>query len=178
MATTKREPAQRRQQIVSAAAEMLRAGEPKLTHRRVAERAGVPLASTTYYFASLDELSAAAVQLLADEVDAGLAETADTLAAGDGSPEAVARFLHEYLTDRDRVRTEIALSVAGLSRPPLAGLARRWFDGLVDLLTPLTDRRTATQLAVFADGACLHAALEEQPLELALLEDLTRTLMA
>src|SRR3954447_12060483 len=53
--TTKGE--RRRQQLVTAAAELLRAGGfDAVRHRAVAERAGLPLASTTYYFDSLDEL--------------------------------------------------------------------------------------------------------------------------
>src|SRR4051795_11269264 len=57
--TTKGE--RRRQQLVTAAAELLRAGGfDAVRHRAVAERAGLPLASTTYYFASLDDLVTAA----------------------------------------------------------------------------------------------------------------------
>lgn len=54
---------ERRAQIVDAAAAfVLQHGIAALSHRQVAAAAEVPLGSTTYYFASLDELRAAAVE--------------------------------------------------------------------------------------------------------------------
>jgi DNA-binding transcriptional regulator YbjK len=53
----------RRQALVEAASELLvEGGFDAVRHRSVAERAGLPLASTTYYFDSLDELITAAVE--------------------------------------------------------------------------------------------------------------------
>ena len=72
---------------------------------------------------------------------------------------------------------KVALYIGALARPELVALSRRWFDGLVTLLSTFTDPTTARLLAVFVDGACMHAALHDEPLDLALLEHLTRTLM-
>lgn len=56
---------ERRARIVDAAAAYaLRHGVAALAHRAVAAEAGVPLGSTTYYFATLGELRAAAVDRL------------------------------------------------------------------------------------------------------------------
>ncbi len=53
----------RRYALISAAAELLREGGfEAVRHRAVAQRAGLPLASTTYYFSSLDDLIASAVE--------------------------------------------------------------------------------------------------------------------
>ena len=53
----------RRDALIAAAAELLGSGGfDAVRHRAVAEKAGLPLASTTYYFASLDELVTAAVE--------------------------------------------------------------------------------------------------------------------
>ncbi|MGW4477328.1 TetR family transcriptional regulator [Rhodococcus triatomae] len=53
----------RRLSIADAAADLLlEGGFEAVRHRAVAARAGVPLASTTYYFASLEDLTAAAVE--------------------------------------------------------------------------------------------------------------------
>ena len=50
-------PLPRREVILDAALALIAArGTEQLTHRSVAEEAGVPLGSTTYYFASRDEL--------------------------------------------------------------------------------------------------------------------------
>lgn len=57
--------AARRAEIVEAAAAIVVADGPAaLTHRAVAARAGVPLGSTTYYFADLADLTGAAGALL------------------------------------------------------------------------------------------------------------------
>jgi TetR/AcrR family transcriptional regulator, regulator of biofilm formation and stress response len=53
----KAEPLPRREVILDAALALIaERGTEQLTHRSVAEEAGVPLGSTTYYFASRDEL--------------------------------------------------------------------------------------------------------------------------
>ena len=53
----------RRQALVEAAADLLlEGGFDAVRHRSVATRADLPLASTTYYFESLDDLIAKAVE--------------------------------------------------------------------------------------------------------------------
>jgi DNA-binding transcriptional regulator YbjK len=55
---------QRREALLRAAIELLgETGVKSVTHRAVAERAGVPLASTTYYFRSVNELIEEALKL-------------------------------------------------------------------------------------------------------------------
>lgn len=73
----------RRDAIVAAAAEIiLTQGPDALTHRAVAARAGVPLASTTYYFTSLDDLVGRAGEV----VVAGWVERALEVAAAVEDP--------------------------------------------------------------------------------------------
>jgi DNA-binding transcriptional regulator YbjK len=60
--------AARREAIVAAAAGLVaRKGPDGTSHRAVAAAAGVPLAATTYYFRSLDDLLVAAVERAADD---------------------------------------------------------------------------------------------------------------
>lgn len=78
--------AARRDAIVEAAAALvIESGPATLTHRTIAQRADVPLAATTYYFASLDDLVGAAGTRLAERwavhADAVLAEVAAEVAA-------------------------------------------------------------------------------------------------
>ncbi|ROS76699.1 TetR/AcrR family transcriptional regulator [Cellulomonas sp. PhB143] len=62
----------RRAELVRAAADIiLRDGPAALSHRAVAAEAGVPLASTTYYFDGLDEIVADAGALLSADWAAG-----------------------------------------------------------------------------------------------------------
>jgi len=79
--------AARRDAIVEAAAALVvEAGPSTLTHRTIAQRADVPLAATTYYFASLDDLVGAAGTRLAERwavhADAVLAAVTAEVTAG------------------------------------------------------------------------------------------------
>jgi len=77
---------QRRADLVAAAAALVReSGPDAVTHRAVAARAGASLSATTYYFADLDELLAAAGTALA----AGWAAHARSTARAGGAPAAV-----------------------------------------------------------------------------------------
>ena len=68
----------RRYALVSAAADLLcEGGFDAVRHRAVARRAGLPLASTTYYFSSLDDLVERAVEYVGTRE----AETLDTRVA-------------------------------------------------------------------------------------------------
>ena len=59
---------QRRAALIEAAADLLlEQGLAALSHRAVAARAGLPLAATTYYFASVDDLRDEALEHVADE---------------------------------------------------------------------------------------------------------------
>lgn len=88
----------RRYALVSAAAELLcEGGFEAVRHRAVARRAGLPLASTTYYFSSLDDLIARAVEHI------GMLEVAQLRAQVAGvsrrrrGPEATADVLVDLL---------------------------------------------------------------------------------
>ena len=68
----------RREALLRAAIELLgETGVKSVTHRAVAERAGMPLASTTYYFRSVNEIIEEALKLHVAERVAELAGLAD-----------------------------------------------------------------------------------------------------
>ena len=72
----------RRGVLIAAAAELvMEQGFAAVGHRSVADRAGVPLSATTYYFASLDDLLREAVEALAAGWSAGARATLDRLPA-------------------------------------------------------------------------------------------------
>jgi DNA-binding transcriptional regulator YbjK len=89
----------RREALLRAAIELLgESGARSVTHRAVAERAGVPLASTTYYFRSVHELIEEALKLHVAERVAevqGLAELA--LSVSGASATDIAERLAEFL---------------------------------------------------------------------------------
>ncbi|MFE6389670.1 TetR/AcrR family transcriptional regulator [Nocardiopsis dassonvillei] len=169
-----RDPEARRRALVRAAAELiLESGD--LTHRQVAARAKVPLGSTTYYFASLGDLRAAALEQLADEINDELAVIAQQVAEADGDPRVLAGLLHAYLSNTDQVRADAALYSNAAQDPALRHLALRWFDGFVQMASAWTDPVTAHNIGVYIDGVTLHATLADEPLDLT---TLTRGLTA
>ncbi|HEY7621929.1 MAG TPA: hypothetical protein VH834_19295 [Solirubrobacteraceae bacterium] len=111
-------------------------GVEGLTHRRVADAAKVPLAATTYYFTTLEEMLEAAL----------LAETERDIAAvravfADAAPADVPALLLSYVDnalrqDRQRLVVIAELYVAALRRPVLRDLVKAWEQAWTELLTP------------------------------------------
>ncbi len=88
----------RRYALVSAAAELLgEGGFEAVRHRAVARRAGLPLASTTYYFSSLDDLIARAVEHVGMIEVAQLRARVNALSRRRRGPETTADVLVDLL---------------------------------------------------------------------------------
>ncbi|MDH2416092.1 TetR family transcriptional regulator [Nocardioides sp. CER19] len=163
----RRDPTRRRREIVDAAAEIVaEVGAASLTHRQVAARAGVPLGSTTQYFATLDALRAAALERLADEVQLYVDEVVGVMNAAaqlDDGIEALGRGLHEYLSDAQWVRADAMLSAASVVDPQVRPLTDAWFSGLAAALTPHLGAAATERVAIFIGGAAWHTALNDGP---------------
>jgi len=111
--TSRVEPVQRRSRsrrelLLRAAVELLADGGPRaVTHRAVAARAGVPQASTTYYFDSIQQLTDEALRLHLSERRAELQAMIASATGKGQSTEQIARLLAESLITRSR---EIAIA--------------------------------------------------------------------
>ncbi|MDN5857412.1 MAG: TetR family transcriptional regulator [Pseudonocardia sp.] len=175
MGTTKGE--RRRQELVAAAAALLRAGGfDAVRHRAVAERAGLPLAATTYYFASLDDLVTAAVERTGlDELAEGARQLAGM--AGPVAPAVAAELVLDLLLgpeSRDGGLAAVLLRYERLvgagRRPYLAASMREMRVTLDAQLHAVLDRsgraRDPTQLrdlVALVDGAVISALIEADP---------------
>jgi TetR/AcrR family transcriptional regulator, regulator of biofilm formation and stress response len=142
-----------------------------VTHRAVAKEAGVPLAATTYYFKSKDELIGEALDILvADEINR-LAVRARELGDEIRSPRAAAAAVAEVLfPDTDAVGSLLAkleLYLEAARRPGLHETAAHWQRAFTELAreslalagVPNPDRLAPFFLAA-ADGILLHALSE------------------
>jgi TetR/AcrR family transcriptional regulator, regulator of biofilm formation and stress response len=131
----------RRGHIVEAALAVIAdRGPDGLTHRRVAAEAGLPLAATTYWFASKEELVLAAFEFAADRDLARLAER--RAAAGSWTRETIAgelaRTIHEHLVEnRSLVVLDCCLWVEALRRPELRAVEERWAAGYLEFYVEL-----------------------------------------
>jgi DNA-binding transcriptional regulator YbjK len=122
----------RRETILAATVRLLATrGLGGVTHRSVAAEADVPLAATTYYFASKEEMVAEALELLAAAEVERLAEGAARLGERLGSPEDAAEEVVDILfpggEDAERIliaKYEVLIEAARRPalRPPVAKL--------------------------------------------------------
>jgi DNA-binding transcriptional regulator YbjK len=160
--------AERRTAILEATARILgRDGLAAVTHRAVAREAGVPLAATTYYFASKEELITEALGLFVDEEIARIGARAAELGDRLGSPtEAAAAMAEVLLPDADAARGLLAkyeVYLEAARQPALRAAAKRWqnaFEGLAlvamqSIAAPEPDRR-APLLVEAVDGILMH----------------------
>jgi DNA-binding transcriptional regulator YbjK len=167
----------RRDALVSAAAELLcEGGFEAVRHRAVARRAGMPLASTTYYFSSLDNLIAAAVEHI------GMLEVAQLQARVAGlsrcrrGPEATADILVDLLvgdasgpqpTDQMISRYERDIACARL--PALRDIQRPNLLQRADAVAQAIERSgrsvqiaLASALICAVDGAVVSALVDDR----------------
>ncbi|WP_020421385.1 TetR/AcrR family transcriptional regulator [Amycolatopsis sp. ATCC 39116] len=165
----------RRAALVEAAAELLvEGGFDAIRHRAVAERAGLPLASTTYYFDSLDDLISAAAE------HHGRAELAKGHAQLDKLPtehrriDSVVELVLDQLLGEDPGYEAVLLRyerlVATGRRPYLRPLMRALGAELRELLTEIfarsglvIERDRLEELIALVDGAVVNALIEVDP---------------
>jgi DNA-binding transcriptional regulator YbjK len=146
-------------------------GVEGLTHRKVAAEAGVPLGSTTYHFASLDELVAAALEQAAERSVAALREWERGLAPDADLAVALADFVIRSIGEkRTDTVAEYNLYVLALHRPQLRAAAVAWDDALAEVLCARTDALTGQMLGVLLCGLIMQAVLRDDPLARADLE--------
>ncbi|GHB29819.1 hypothetical protein GCM10010377_20100 [Streptomyces viridiviolaceus] len=124
----------------------------------------MPLGSTTYHFATLDELLVAALRQANEGFAKVVAEhPALTDPRADLAGE-LARVLGRWLGgDRTGVELEYELYLAALRRPALRPVAAEWAGGVAELLSRRTDPVTARALVALMDGICLQVLLTDVP---------------
>lgn len=166
----------RRAALVDAAAELLRAGGfDAVRHRAVAEKAGLPLASTTYYFASLDDLIVAAMERSGRDELAEVRAALDALPA-DAEPAAVVELVLDQLIGRDSPGEPEAVVlryerfVGAGRRPYLRPLMREMRAEFDALLVAVLARAGVTlampelmRLVAVVDGTVVNSLIEADP---------------
>jgi DNA-binding transcriptional regulator YbjK len=146
-------------------------GADAVTHRRVAEVADLPLASTTYWFQSKEQLLTAALELAAERDVARLQEfTAEPL---DGRTDPLALAVDAILeplaesvqASRGSLMATYALLLEAARRPTLQAVTRDWTEAYLKVLGQLLeaagskDPRADAELLVGAADGLLIAQL-------------------
>ena len=166
----------RRYALVSAAAELLcEGGFEAVRHRAVARRAGLPLASTTYYFSSLDDLIASAVAHIGMLEVAQLRAEVTALSRRRRGPETTADLLIDLLvgSESDHL-TEQLISryeryIACARQPALRDIQRRNQRHRVDAIAEVIERsgrsvrlELVSALICTVDGAVVSALVDDR----------------
>lgn len=136
--------AARREALLEAVLQIVaETGVDAVTHRRVAEVAGLPLASTTYWFESKEHLVCAALELAAERDIARLAAYAP---APDASAEVALQQTVSAIVDpiatgdaagRASLIAVFALLLEAARRPALRETNRRWTKAYIETLSAL-----------------------------------------
>jgi DNA-binding transcriptional regulator YbjK len=159
----------------AALAVIARVGPDGLTHRLVAAEAGLPLAATTYWFASKEDMVGAALQHAAERD----LEHVETLRAASRSwtkktlAGHLAAFVEESCTTRRECAVvDCALWVEALRRPGLAPVAQQWLDAYSDVLAEVlrnvgapATRDDAELLGAAIDGIVSHELVAPGPFD-------------
>jgi DNA-binding transcriptional regulator YbjK len=138
--------AARREALLEAVLQIVaEVGADAVTHRRVAQVAELPLASTTYWFDSKEHLLTAALEFAADRDVARLHAVAAELARGAGTVDAVVAAIVEptdggLQASRGSLTATYALLLEAARRPALRAVARRWTDAYIDTVGGLLER--------------------------------------
>lgn len=180
-ARRRRDPQRRIAEIVEATERVIAArGIEGLTHRAVAEEAGVPLGATTYHFATKDDLIVAALRHAYDRYVVTVKEWAAR------RPHLTSNQLVVLLTDvlvglfgphRDREVVELELYVAAVRRPALRAIADQYTEAITNLMLGYVDPSTARAATAVMNGLTLRGLANSEPPSRNEIEDiLTRVL--
>jgi DNA-binding transcriptional regulator YbjK len=152
----------RREQILEATLRVIgRSGREAVTHRAVAEEAGVPLGSTTYYFDSRDDLLGQALEHVARQEAARHVELGHELRTAK-NPRQLADMLLDQLVfeidDRDAYIAEYELWLEAGRRPDLREAATAWCDAVQLAVAGAMEKLGSTDPA--ADASLVVAAID------------------
>lgn len=166
----------RRERLLEVTIELVaREGIDAVTHRRVAELAQVPLGSTTYYFASREEMLVEALKAFGRQEIAAIRARLADLPTRRPSRRRYVDGLVEFLIpqlDDDHWRTvaQYALLCEAARRPELEPVAREWnqawwavLEELFQALKVPDPRLEARMLLAMLDGFLLEQLAAPDP---------------
>ncbi|MFF0777683.1 TetR/AcrR family transcriptional regulator [Streptomyces sp. NPDC003720] len=176
MATGHTDP-ERRARILDATLDLIaEEGIARVSHRKVAARAGVPLGSMTYHFGGMDEVLREAFGRFTDHIVAVFDDHLSAPADPGAARQAVADLVHALSEGdrRDLVLTQELYTLAA-RHPAYQELTHEWMRRSRVHLEKHFDAGTARQLDALIEGLTLHRALSPRPHDRALtLEAITR----
>ena len=155
----------RRDRIIDACLDVItEAGVAGTSHRRVAEAAGVPLGSMTYYFDGMDQLLTEAFTRFSETVSAAFERRMAAAGNREEAKAAVAAIISEdvFGTPRDLVLTHELYALAA-REPRFRHITNAWMARSRASLERHFDPATARLLDALIEGLTIHGALDTEP---------------
>lgn len=162
-------------------------GPAAVTHRRVAAEAGLPLASTTYWFKDKTEVLVSAYELAEERDMARVRSLADACAAVPASDLGLALtdlVTGELTEHRAALMASYALWLESARVPELRAVERSWCDAYLEVMASLLrtaglpDPEVAARLLIAAlDGLMLGELSQDRPADPAELRPLIERLL-
>jgi len=151
----------RRSRIIGAALEVIRdRGVDGLTHRAVAQQAGVALGLTTYYFSTLEDILEEAFESAMQSDMARLSAWVDKVGSKEDLPSALTELVFTQVEQtEDSVYVNFVLVLAAMHRPNLQSKAKAWANWLAELLGRYLSPEAASAVATVYDGTLLRLAM-------------------
>lgn len=148
-------------------------GPGAVTHRRVAAEAGLPLAATTYWFSSKEELILEAYRIAAArDVDRmrDLAAACERVPPSELAPKLADLVAEELADQRATLMASYALWLESARRPELREVERAWTDEYTGVVAQILaaagapDAHQAARLLIAAiDGLILAELSRDEP---------------
>ncbi|HLT68457.1 MAG TPA: TetR family transcriptional regulator [Microbacterium sp.] len=170
----------RRERILDAALDVIaERGVHATTHRRIAERAEVPLGSLTYYFDGLHDIIAQAFTRMSNRMSALYRSSVALAATREEAERAVVDLIcgEEYMPEREMTLLFEMYAYAEHSEP-VARLSRDWMVRSRESLMAHFPEDVARVLDVLVEGWPMHRRFEGRPLDRALVARTVRAVIA
>lgn len=134
------------------------------SHRRVAERAGVPLGSMTYHFTSMDELLHEAFSRFAQRISERFAERIAAATDLDALVSAIVHIVHDDLSaGQDELVLTLELYTLAARQRAFRHITHDWMRRSRAALERFVDARMAHELDALIEGLFIHVSLDPAP---------------
>ena len=155
----------RRDRIAEAALVVIRdRGVSGLTHRAVATEADVPLGSTTYHFATMDEiLEAAFAMAMARDTDRLRKWAARLTDESDIAEELASLVIEQAENERDTLHVNYELALAAVHRPRLRRLSDEWTMLMASLVAPYVGDEVSETVSAVYEGTVFRQIVSAMP---------------
>jgi DNA-binding transcriptional regulator YbjK len=133
------------------------------THRHIASRAGVPLGSITYHFASLTDLQAQAFARYVELQSAVFENLFQGVETREQFVDVLVDLVHGGPARHRSAVLGFELHLAALRNPGLRALTQAWTEDSRTVLARFTGPDSAARLDALLEGMIMHALLTTAP---------------